>query len=239
MHLSLVIPAYNEANRIGATLAKADQYLAAQDYDAEIVVVDDGSDDDTAALLDTYTSTTPLVWNRLENNRGKGYAVRNGMTQLATGAYRVFYDADASTPIEELEKLWPCFEDGADVAIGSRALPDSDVAVHQAWYRESMGRINNTILRALGVTRFKDTQCGFKGFTAAACDVVFPRQTIKRFSFDAELLFIAAKHGLRIDEVPVRWENSPDSRLNPVTDSTRMLWDLLGIRLKDAQGAYG
>lgn len=237
LQLSLVIPAYNEAGRIGDTLAHVQAYLDAQPYASEIIVVDDGSDDATQAVVREYaTDRTRIV--PLPHNQGKGAAVREGLWREACGNYRVFFDADASTPIEELEKLWPCFDAGADVVIGSRALPEAEVEIHQAWYREKMGRINNTILRCIGLTRLRDTQCGFKGFTAAACGTIFPRQTIDRFSFDVELLVIAARQGLRIDEVPVVWRNAPHTSVNPLTDSARMLWDVLLIRLRDWGGRY-
>lgn len=237
MHLSLIIPAYNEANRIRETLAVVQDYLERQDYESEVIVVDDGSTDGTPDVVrEAAGSRTRVV--SLPQNMGKGAAVREGMLPHATGAYRVFFDADGSTPIGELEKLWPCFDSGADIVIGSRALAASQVQVHQTWYREMMGRMNNAILRALGLTPYLDTQCGFKGFTARACEVVFTRQTIERFSFDVELLRIAARHDLRIDEVPVVWRNSPHTSLNPLTDSTRMLWDLLVIRAKDWRGDY-
>jgi dolichyl-phosphate beta-glucosyltransferase len=237
IHCSLVIPAYNEAHRIAATLAAVCAYLARQSYASEIIVVDDGSTDGTHAVVSAL-GLPGVRCVRQPANRGKGAAVRRGMLDEATGAYRVFFDADGSTPIEELDKVWPHFDAGADIVIGSRALPGSQVEVHQAWYRESMGRLNNVILRALGITRFHDTQCGFKAFSANACAVVFPRQTVERFSFDAELLYIAHKHGLRIDEIPVRWINDASSRLNPVSDATRMVWDLMTIRWKDLAGRY-
>lgn len=160
------------------------------------------------------------------------------MRDDATGDYRVFYDADGSTPIEELEKLWPRFDDGADIVIGSRALPGSDIVVRQAWYRESLGRTYNMLLRWIGLTQFRDTQCGFKGFTRQACEIVFPRQTVSRFGFDVEILYIARKHGLRIDEIPIRWINSPESRVHPLSDSARMAFDMLSIRVKDVAGKY-
>jgi dolichyl-phosphate beta-glucosyltransferase len=235
LYFSLVIPAYNEELRIGDSLRHIHDYLDAQDYDWEVIVVDDGSSDRT---VDVVRAEFP--WARLESympNRGKGHAVRIGM-QAGTGRYRVFYDADASTPIEEVEKLWPLFEAGADIVIGSRALPESDVQAHQAWYRENMGRTFNLILRALGLTHFPDTQCGFKGFSAAACDAVFPRQTIERFGFDVELLYIAAKLGLRIEQVPIRWRNSPKTTVNPITDSARMVAEAISVRLKDLRGRY-
>ncbi|MBN2307362.1 MAG: glycosyltransferase family 2 protein [Candidatus Hydrogenedentes bacterium] len=235
MHLSIVIPAYNEASRIPATLRRVDEYLSRQTYDSEIVVVDDGSTDDTAAAVrDTLPGVHLVSYGR---NYGKGHAVKTGM-MVAVGAYRVFYDADASTPIEELERLLPCFYDGADIVIGSRSLPESDVQVRQTWYREQMGRMFNRLLRLLALTSFPDTQCGFKGFTAEACRIVFPRQTLDRFSFDAELLFIAELHGLRIDQLPVRWINCPHTRVNALLDSLGMMRDIIRVRRNKALGKY-
>ena len=169
MHLSVVIPAYNEEDRIIATMERVLAYLAEQPYDTEVIVVNDGSEDRTAEVVEGFRGGDHpgLRLVTLPRNRGKGYAVRLGMLDEASGSYRVFYDADGSAPIEELAKLWPHFEDGADIVIGSRALPDSDVQVHQAWYRETMGRIFNLMLRGVRLTHFKDTQCGFKGFTAS------------------------------------------------------------------------
>lgn len=237
--LSLIIPAYNEAARLGKTLDLAVAYLDAQPYAAEIIVVDDGSSDDTVKVATGRSVARTLVRVvSLAENSGKGAAVQRGMLREARGVVRLFYDADAATPIEEVGNVWPLIDAGAEIVIGSRALPASQVLVHQRWYREQMGKLNNHILRALGITRFADTQCGFKAFTAHACEVVFPRQTIARFSFDAELLYIAHKHGLRIVELPVHWINSASSRLNPMVDAPRMVFDLLTIRLKDLLGRY-
>ena len=235
MHLSLVIPAYNEAQRIGPTLELVRGYFARQDYASEIIVVDDGSRDGTAAVAGSFDGVK-LV--RLDRNRGKGAAVRRGMLKEASCAYRFYYDADASTPIEELETCWPRFAAGADIVIGSRALAASRIERRQAWYREHMGRVFNLFLRGLGLSQFRDTQCGFKGFTARAAEICLSRQTLDGFSFDAELLYIAGMHGLRVDEVPIRWLNSPQSRVNPLTDSARMFFDLLRVRANAAAGRY-
>ena len=240
MYLSLVIPAYNEATRIGDTLAGTAAYFAKQSYEAEIIVVDDGSSDSTSEIVNAFakTSSVPLLLETLPENRGKGYAVRTGMLQRASGRYRFYYDADGSTPIEELNRCPALFEAGADIIIGSRALPDSVIEIRQAWYREYMGRCYNGLEKMLGVTSFKDTQCGFKGFTEEAAKRCFSRQTIDRFSFDAELLFIAKKQGLCIKELAVRWLNSPQSRVNPLTDASRMFLDLLIIRANEFMGRY-
>jgi dolichyl-phosphate beta-glucosyltransferase len=239
VQLSLVIPAYNEEERIGATLQHVCGYLRAQHYEAEVLVVDDGSRDGTAEEVRKSIALCGDMISLLQlpHNQGKGAAVRAGLRQ-GSGRQRVFYDADGSTPIEELEKMAAAFAAGADIVIGSRALPDSQVEVRQAWYRQTMGRIFNLAERSLGLTRFKDTQCGFKGFTAHACGILLPRQTIERFSFDAELLFIAQRHQLKIVEVPVRWLNEPKSRVNPVIDSVDMLLDLVQIRWNASRGRY-
>lgn len=239
--LSVVIPAYNEAMRIESTLVHVLRYLEEQPYTSEIIVVDDGSTDATFGIVRNMRppNRTPLRVHQLKENRGKGAAVKTGMLELARGEYRLFYDADASTPIEEVEKLWPCFDAGAAVVIGSRSLPDSEVEVHQAPYREFMGRIFNQLLHLFRLSSFVDTQCGFKAFTADATALIFSRQTLERFSFDVELLYIAQKHNLPISEVPVRWINSPASRVDPVRDSMRMFWDLLVIHYRNRQGCYG
>ena len=235
MHLSFIIPAYNERLRIGDTLEKAQTYFASQPYDAEIIVVDDGSNDGTAHLVRGSFPEVRLI--EYTPNRGKGHAVRTGMLG-AEGDYRIFSDADGSTPVGDLEKLWPHFEDGADVVIGSRTVPDADVQVRQALYRQTMGRIFNVFVQLLAIKGFPDTQCGFKGFTRAASEDIFPRMTIPGFGFDAEALFIAQKHGFRIDQVGVRWVNSPTSSVNAVRDSARMLRDLVLIRLRDMRQKY-
>ncbi len=236
MHLSIIIPAYNEQDRIVATLDQLTQYLSQQSYDWEIIVVDDGSGDATVQTVNDQNAPNTRVI-AYQPNRGKGHAVRTGM-QDATGDYRIFYDADASTPIDQVEKLWPLFEQGADIVIGSRSMKESDVQVHQAWYRENMGRIYNVLLRMLALTRFPDTQCGFKGFTKHACDIVFPRQTIEGFAFDAELLHIARIHKLTIAQVPVTWINSPHTTLNATTDSFSMILETFRIRWNAIRGRY-
>lgn len=238
--LSIVIPAYNEASRIESTLVHVLRYLERQVYPSEIIVVDDGSRDATFGVVRNMRTPnrTPIRIHQLKTNQGKGAAVKEGMLNQARGEYRLFYDADASTPIEEVDRIWAAFESGADVVIGSRSLPESSVEVRQAPYREFMGRTYNRILKMMHLTRFIDTQCGFKAFTAAATECLFPRQTVERFSFDVELLYIAEKHGLNVREVPVRWINSRASRVNPVRDSSRMFLDLFLIHYRDWQGRY-
>lgn len=243
-HLSVVIPVYNEENRIRATLDLVLEYLERQDYTWEVLVVDDGCTDHTNDIvqqrfaLAATDSSHPCV-QLLHNpgNRGKGYSIRHGLT-AGKGAYRLFTDADNSTPIEEIEKFWPYFQQGYQVVIGSRALKDSNVEVHQAWYRELMGRIFNLAVQTIALPGIHDTQCGFKAFTRQAAEITLSRQTIERWGFDAELLFIARRFKLPIAEVPIRWLNSPDSRISSIRDSSQMLKELLSIRWNALRGRY-
>ena len=240
MHLSMIIPAYNEAVRIGTTLEQFTAYLVGQPWSWEIIVVDDGSEDDTSAVAETFARD----WNdrvrvvRLDPNRGKGAAVRHGMLLEASGNLRFFSDADGSTPISCLDRFLPLLENGVDIVIGSRAHPESVIEVRQQFYREFMGRTYNLMARTLGLTRFRDTQCGFKGFTRRAAELCFSRQRLDNFAFDCEVLYIAALHGLEVREVPVRWINSPKSRVRPLRDSARMAAGLLEIRLNGLLGYY-
>ncbi len=240
MHISLVIPAFNEESRITGTLEKADAFFSRQPYDAEIIVVDDGSTDKTGAQVEAFQkkASTPLILEVLPENRGKGAAVRQGMLHKAKGDFRFFYDADSATPVEELLRCDDLFEGRAEVLIGSRALPESKIHKRQAWYRMTMGRCFNRIVRLLGLTAYADTQCGFKGFTKEAAQICFSRQTIDGFGFDAELLYIAARHGLRISELPVNWYNSPQSKVNPMSDAARMFLDLFVILKNSRTGRY-
>jgi dolichyl-phosphate beta-glucosyltransferase len=236
--LSVIIPAYNEEERIGGTLDDLTAYFAAVDYPVEVIVVDDGSTDGTAELVRSKIGgPLPLQLLDYGRNEGKGFAVRHGITR-ASGDYRLFFDADGSTPIDQVEKFWPQFESGFDVALGSRALPDSDVVVHQPWYRETMGRTFNLMVRLLTVRGFHDTQCGFKAFSRPAVEIIFGRQRLAGFGFDVELLYIAQMHGLRAVEVPVKWINSPSSRVHPIRDASRMFLELIKIRWLAWRGAY-
>ena len=171
-------------------------------------------------------------------NRGKGSCVRRGMLE-ARGDLRVFSDADLSTPIEEVERLAATVAAGYDVAIGSRHLPGSRVEVRQPWWRQTMGRAFNACTRRLVMTGIRDTQCGFKLFSADAARCIFPRQRIERFGFDVELLWIARRLGLRVAEIPVTWVDDPRSTVRPISDAARMLVDLVRIRQADRKGLYG
>lgn len=235
IYLSLVIPAYNEELRIGGTLRDCLAYFDEQSYEAEIIVVDDGSADRTVEVVREGFPTVKIV--TYPDNRGKGYAVKEGML-TAVGRYRLFYDADGSTPIAELEKVWPLVESGVDIVIASRALPESDLAVRQPWYRQNMGRVFNLLLRVLGLTRFPDTQCGFKVMNAASTEAVIPLITRDGYGMDCEMLSIAKHFGYTIEQVPVRWLNSEDSRVHPIFDSADMIREALIVRWRLLRGRY-
>ncbi|MEX2015688.1 MAG: dolichyl-phosphate beta-glucosyltransferase [Candidatus Hydrogenedentales bacterium] len=235
LRLSVIVPCYNERRRIGETLAQFDAYLRRQPYKSEIILVDDGSTDGTAPYVRENFAAVRVIDYR--PNRGKGHASKVGFEE-SKAPYRLISDADASTPIDELEKFWPEIDAGADIVIGSRALPHSQIEVRQPWYRQNMGRTYNLVLRSLGLTQFPDTQCGFKLFTGKACDVILPRQTADGFGADAEWLYISRRHGLRVAQVPVRWINSPDTRVHAVLDSVDMLGEVLKIRWNALRGRY-
>jgi glycosyltransferase involved in cell wall biosynthesis len=237
--LSIVIPAYNEEKRLPASLDKILEYLRARRWEfIEILVVDDGSTDGTAALVESYRAKAPAI--RLVSNpgnRGKGFAVRNGML-AARGDWRLFTDSDLSAPIEELDKLIEAAErHKADVAFGSRAVDRSLVSVHQPWSREVSGRIFNLIMRTLTGLPHRDTQCGFKLYRGEAAREVFTRQKLDGFGFDVEDLFIAKRLGLPALEVPVRWADVEGTRVSLKT-GLRAFSDLLVIRWNQLRGRY-
>lgn len=228
--LSVVIPAYDEEARIGTTLAAVRAYLEARPYASEVIVVGDGCRDRTCDVASACLSGREgdRVLDRAVN-RGKGFSVAEGVA-ASRGRFILFSDADLSTPIEELDKLLPQAERGADIVVGSRALPDSDIQVRQSRLREGMGKLFNVLVRLFVLRGIKDTQCGFKLFRREAALDIFPRLKLCGFSFDVEALYLARKRGFRIAQVPVVWRNSPTSRVRLVRSSARMLWDLLRIR---------
>lgn len=236
-HLTVVIPAYNEATRIGPTLTRILAYFERQPWPGDIIVVVDGGSDDTLTEVEKFRDGRRVEVLDNRDNRGKGYSVRRGVLS-ARGEYVLFSDADLSTPIEEADRLMAALEAGADVAIASRGMAESKVAVHQPWWRESMGRAFNWFVRRLAVPAISDTQCGFKCFRRDAARRVFALQRLDRFAFDVEVLWIARHLGFRIVEIPVTWSNSPTSTVNPLRDSTRMLLDLVRIRVKHWKGDY-
>jgi dolichyl-phosphate beta-glucosyltransferase len=235
---SIVIPAYNESARIRATLDKILAHIGERGWNAEVLIVNDGSSDDTAQIVQQYASQHPAL-RLLENpgNRGKGYSVRNGMLH-ATGEWMLFSDADLSSPIEEADKLIAALAGGADVAIGSRWLRKELQTQPQPLYRQLYGRIFNLALRILLGLPFRDTQCGFKAFTRRATDLIFPLQHIERWGFDPEILFLARKFGLKVEEVPVKWAHREGTRLNPLRDGLRMFLEILKIRWYSLTGKY-
>jgi glycosyltransferase involved in cell wall biosynthesis len=235
---SIIIPAYNESARLGATLDRVLQRVATEGWDAEVIVVNDGSQDDTAEMVlarAQANSALRLVEN--PGNRGKGYSVRNGMLQAA-GEIRLFTDADLSAPIEEANKLFAAIEAGADVAIGSRWLRPDTQAQRQSLLRQFYGRTFNLILRLLLGLRFKDTQCGFKAFSRSSAATLFSRQTIAGWGFDAELLFLADRLGLKVEEVPVVWSDAQGTRIHPLRDGLHMMAEVLTIRWNAIKGKY-
>jgi dolichyl-phosphate beta-glucosyltransferase len=228
--LSVVIPAYNEARRLGPTLDRIAAYLAGRGVDHEIVVVDDGSTDGTAELVAAHPAPG-LRLVRQPENRGKGAALRAGVA-AAGGARVLLTDADLSTPIADLERLEPRLAAGADLVLGSRAARGARIDRHQPFYRELMGKTFNKIIRLLGVRGVADTQCGFKLLSGAAARDLFPRLTIDGFAWDVELVWLARRRGFRVEEVGVSWADSADSRVHPVRDSARMLRDVVRMRLR-------
>lgn len=217
-HLSFIIPAYNEASRIVPSLAKAQAYFAAQAYTTEILVVNDGSTDDTTSVAKSVGGVRVLEQPR---NMGKGAAVRRGMME-AKGEFRIFSDADFSTPIYETARVLERLQDRADICIGSRGVDTTLVKKHQPWYRETLGKMVNIVVQAAFIPGISDTQCGFKGFRAAAAEAVFSRAQLNGWMFDLEALYIASKLHLRIDEIPVEWYNDERS-----TVSFRHSWQII------------
>lgn len=235
---SIVIPAYNERARIGATLEKVLSFVHARGWDAEVIVVNDGSRDNTAEIVQSFAAkdaTLRLVEN--PGNHGKGYSVRNGMLH-ARGRIVLFSDADLSSPIEESVKLFAALEAGADIAIGSRWLRAELQTQRQPLHRQLFGRIFNLLLRITLGLQFADTQCGFKAFKRAASQAIFPWQKIERWGFDPEILFLARKFGFKVAEIPVAWGHSGGARINPFIDGARMFQEMLRIRWYDLTGKY-
>lgn len=230
---SIIIPAYNEEKRIVPSLHAIHDYCSAKNMKCEIIVVDDGSDDNTRAVSSESIARIPqLKVIGYDTNRGKGYALRTGVL-AAKGDYVLLTDADLSTPIEELSKLMHFMHNSTcEIAIGSRALEGSLIVKKQPWWRQTMGKLFNKIVRILVIDDFHDTQCGFKLFRGDCARFLFKQARVDRFAYDVEILALAKKYGYRIGEVPIKWINSAPSKVNPLTDAARMLLDLLKIRAR-------
>lgn len=236
--ISIVIPAYNEGARIENALARVLGCVNERGWDAEVLVVDDGSTDNTAAIVQEWmTRHRQLQLFENPGNRGKGYSVRNGLLQAA-GEVVMFTDADLSAPIEEAERLLAAIDAGADVAIGSRWLDKQRQTKHQPLYRRFFGRCYNALTRRVMGLPYKDTQCGFKAFRRVAAQCIFPLQTIERWGFDPEILFIARKLDFKIVEVPVTWGHDERSRISYLRDGSQMLKEMVEIRSNSLRGRY-
>lgn len=238
---SIVIPAFNEAERIGQTLETVSAYLQKTNLAAEIIVVDDGSGDNTKKVALEAFAKFPKIETkviRCEQNRGKGYAVKTGLMQ-AESDIAIFSDADLSTPIEEIHKLIEPIENGkCDVAFGSRALDRSLIETHQPWRREQSGRVFNLVVRTLTGLPFWDTQCGFKAFRMSGFRPLLELMRIERFGFDVEFLYVANRRGLRLREIPVRWNHCEGTKVNVFRDSQKMFREVNQIRRNARRGLY-
>ena len=239
--VSIVIPAFEEEDRLGSSLEKIVAYLRAEAATAEIIVVDDGSKDKTAAAAEAYFARVPDIAARVigyNDNRGKGCAVKTGL-QAAQADIALFTDADLSAPIEEMPKLIDPIRSGEfDVTFGSRALDRSLIGTHQPWRREQGGKLVNLMIRTLSGLNFADTQCGFKAFNMSKYRPLLDLMTVDRFGFDVEFLYVANYHNLRMKEIPVRWNNVEGSKVSAVRDTRRMFTELLQIRRNARMGVY-
>jgi len=235
------MPAYNERDRLASSVTATLEYLSAQDFKSELIVVDDGSDDDTAeiarrAATQFASITTRVV--RYDENRGKGFAVKTGLF-AAEGEIALFSDADLSTPIDELHKLVDPIRSGDyDVTFGSRALDRTLIGTHQPWRREQGGRVMNLLIRSVSRLPFADTQCGFKAFRMSRFRPLLDVMKIDRFGFDVEFLFVADYHKLRLAEIPVRWNDVAGSKVSVLRDTRRMISELAQIRGNARSGKY-
>ncbi len=230
---SVTIPCYNEAARIGDTVRSTIDYLSAESPEAELIVISDGSTDPTPAIVREALADAKIQTRLIENfpNRGKGAAVRSGLL-AATKPIGLFFDADLSTPLSEIPKLIePIAKGEVDVAFGSRALDRQLIGVHQPWRREQAGRVFNLIVRLATGMPFWDTQCGFKAFRIDVCRPILEKAQTIGFAFDVELLFLAYRAGLRLREIPVRWNHAEGSKVRVIHDSLRMLREVIALRM--------
>jgi len=239
--LSIVVPAFDEQDRVGDSIRKILGFIESEKLDAELIVVDDGSGDNTAKIAEEACAETPGVQSkviRYEQNRGKGFAIKTGLL-AATADIALFSDADLSTPIDELSKLVDPIRTGEfDVTFGSRALDRTLISTHQPWVREQGGRVMNLVIKTMSGLPFLDTQCGFKAFNMVKFRPLLDVMKIDRFVFDIEFLFVAKRHGLRLAEIPVRWADVEGSKLKVVRDTRRMFTELALIRKNARNGIY-
>jgi dolichyl-phosphate beta-glucosyltransferase len=237
MKLSVIIPAYNEAQRIKGTLLSVGSFLTLKDYEYEVIVVDDGSTDSTVAVVNScLDKVVNLRIVRNVENHGKGWVVQKGMNE-ATGGYRLFMDADNSTSINHIDTFMKYFKEGYDIVIGSRRIEGAVLSVRQSRFKELLGRLGNLWIRIFAVGGIKDTQAGFKMFTANASTAVFSRQTLNRWGFDFELLAIAKKHGLKTKEAPITWVNDERSHVSSVA-YVKTFFEALKVRWNIITGKY-
>jgi len=229
--LSIVIPAYNEEKRLGVTLEKIKNYMDLQDYEYDVVVVSDGSTDGTREVAENsllYKDGKLRFFCNVKN-MGKGFSVKKGVSSV-DGEWILFTDADLSTPMKEIDKLFKKSENGADIVIGSRAVKTSKVEVRQPFYRQLMGKTFNLLIRVVLNQKFKDTQCGFKLFKGKTAKRIFQETKLAGFAFDVEMLFLALRYGFKVEEVGVIWINSKESRVHPIFSSLQMFRDIIRIR---------
>lgn len=233
MYLSVIIPTYKEEKRVGKTLLAVDQYLSKQKYQYEIIAVDDGSSDKTVEIVKNFQKIVKNL-RVIENkeNHGKGFVVTRGMLE-AQGDYRLFMDADNSTSVDQVENLLPWFQEGYDVVIGSRAIKGAKIDVHQPFYKELLGKMGNKVIQVMAVPGIKDTQAGFKCFSAEAAQNIFSKITIERWGFDIEALALARKLKYKIKEVPIEWVNDSESHvklstyIEVLSETFRVRWNLM------------
>jgi dolichyl-phosphate beta-glucosyltransferase len=240
MKLSIIIPAYNEEKRIVGTLRSIGDYLEKQDYEYEILVIENGSTDKTAEVVkEMFSEVKGLRLEKGSSGKGKGFAVRKGML-VAKGDFRIFVDADNSTPIEQIEKMWPLFEKGFNVVIGSRNIKGAVLDPPQPWYRKTILGEGFKIYRKIiiGLWDIKDTQCGFKCFDKESVEKVFPKCRINDFAFDPEVLILCRKYGYKIKEVPIYWKNDLDSKVK-LKSVIKMAIDMFKVRLNLIKRVYG
>jgi dolichyl-phosphate beta-glucosyltransferase len=239
IYLSVIIPAYNEEKRLPKTLREIDAYLKKQNFESEIIVISDGSKDRTCEVVEKLKPEIKNLNLFCEKiNRGKGYGVKIGMLN-AKGRYRLFTDADNSTPISEIEKFWPEFEKGGDVVIASRDKKGAILDPPQPLFRRFVGEVFKYLRKIIvGLWEIEDTQCGFKCFKKEVAEKIFPKSKIERFAFDPEILLLAKRMGFKIIEVPVYWKNDLQSKVK-FKSMIKMLIDLLKIRINFLTGKYG